>query len=217
MLIRLVSHPKGNSDHIDKLIYIEGLPESMVYRIKDGKKFLKEPWTVDTDANIPDRIQRVFFKNPVTVWFELPKDPTFQNQQNTEYSVEANCFKIDYQTRQGEEMWKSIENLLDRETPRDMDVPEPAVVGDRRDWKLEAADVPSVVLEKSVKAVDKKSSEAPPQAEPSAAESSAPIKLIKGGHRKGTSTVKCDVCGKEFKDTGIDVHKKRMHKEPVTA
>lgn len=213
MLIRLVSHPKKNSDHIDKLIYIEGLPESMVFRVKDGKKFLKEPWVADVEANYPDRIQRVFFKNPVMVTYEVAKDPTFQGQQNTEYSVEVNCFRIDYQTRQGEDMWKSIEKLLDRETPRDMEIPEPAVVGDRRDWTLEVADVPSVVLEKRVPVVEK--SKAPQEKVP--AVESEPIKAYDNGRVKSDKRIACDVCGKEFKEFGIDIHKKRMHKEAVTA
>ena len=149
MLIRLVSHPEGNSDHIDKMIYIEGLPDKMFYHFIDGKKYLNQPpWRVDEDERIPEGIRRVFFKHPTTVWFQLPKDPTFQGQKDTEYSVEANCLVIDYQTAQGEQLWKQIEALLDRETPRDQDIPEPAVVGDKLNWTLEAADVPSVVLEK---------------------------------------------------------------------
>jgi hypothetical protein len=149
MLIRLVSHPEGNSDHIDKMIYIEGLPDKMFYHFIDGKKYLNQPpWRVDEDERVPEGIRRVFFKHPTTVWFQLPKDPTFPGQKDTEYSLEANCLVIDYQTAQGEQLWKQIEALLDRETPRDQDIPEPAVVGDKLNWTLEAADVPSVVLEK---------------------------------------------------------------------
>lgn len=204
MLIRLVSHPEKNSDHIDKLIYIEGLPESMIYRVKDGKKFLKEPWQVDNDENMPNRIQNVFFKNPVEVWFELPKDPTFPGQQNTEYRVEANCFKIDYQTRQGEEMWKQIEKLLDRETPRDMEIPKPAVVGDRRDWFLEAADVPSVVLEG--KASSPKHIEDTPVVEKSVGADIVPPK-----EKKVIKMVKCGKCGKELNERGLLIHTTRIH------
>lgn len=205
MLIRLVSHPEDNSDHVDKLIYIEGLPEVFFYNVMNGKKYLKSPpWVIDNDDNVPEDIKRIYYKHPQEVWFQLPKDPSFQGQdQLTEYSREANCLVLDYQTRQGEQMWDQIEKILDRETPRDLEVPKPAVVGTRREWTLGATEVPAIVLK--AREIIKQKTEADVEKTP-AVETQESVSIV--------SDYFCRECNIRYmNEHGLNIHKSKMHKD----
>lgn len=160
MLIRLMSDFTKNPSHYDKLIAIDGLPEEWIFWRKkmdgpDGQPedrlFLKLPWEIDPSDNIPDDIKMKFQAEPMTVWFETPQEirpGTFGTQELgwVRWIEKAYGLRLNLQTNQGKAMWDQILDLLDRETPRSQRIPEAAIVGDKMQWLLKAANVPYVKL-----------------------------------------------------------------------
>lgn len=206
MLIRLVSHHVGNSDHIDKLIYIEGLPESLLFRTEGTKKYLIEPWEIDVDENIPDDIKRVYYKHPTKVFKRYPitYTPAGVPMEAVEDEFEVSAIRIDYQSGPGEQTWKRIERILDRETPRDQKVPVPAVVGNRQQWTLTASDVPAVVLPQTIP-------------EGASIERPAPTTIKaeeKPKDKPVTALFYCDQCDKSYQQKqSLYMHKYHHHKK----
>lgn len=149
MLLRLVSHAKNNKQHIDKLIAIEGIPDSMLYEIRNGKKCLKGFLSTDIAENIPKDIRNEFYENDMVYKyiapFEKNAEPVFQELEL--YSVVIDC-----STRQGADLWGSLERMIDDQTPRDRKVTEPVVVAKdlRSGFSISSEDVPRVTLMQSV-------------------------------------------------------------------
>lgn len=148
MLLRLVSHAKNNKLHIDKFIYVEGIPEHMLFETRGGKKCLRGFLSTDIPENIPKDIRKEFFDGDMVHKYIAPFKPEAEPvyQELPLYSIVIDCA-----TRQGADLWGSIERMIDDQTPRDRKVVEPIVVA--KDWKsgfsITSEDVPRVTLEKS--------------------------------------------------------------------
>lgn len=125
-LIRLVSHPFKNKYLCDKIMFIDGIPDSMLYFQRNGKNYLKAPWTPDVTANIPEPVRSKFQPKPfkINLYLAPPEKgvPPIDD--------EINCYglMLDYQNGQGEQMWESIEKMIDDVTPRGVDLPKPVIV-----------------------------------------------------------------------------------------
>lgn len=125
MLIRLCGHFLMNSQHIDKLIAIKGLPEDWLFRKRpDGQKELLPPWKADIDANIPKEIRHVC--EPVEVVQYFP--PIEKGRDGILDKMTILGVKLDYMTEPGREMWTRVERYMDASLPRDVKLPEPALV-----------------------------------------------------------------------------------------
>lgn len=202
MLIRLCGHPKKNSDHVDKLIVINGLPDEMLYVENKGERSVAQPWEADVDVNIPKYIRHLC--TPTEVTYRFPPI-----EKGAEPVVDKRVIlglKLDFQTQPGLEMWARIERILDNEIPRGEKIPEPVRVAEdmRKPFNLTADDIPVVdLLPKPPRPPT-----IPPPPVPSAVkEEPAP-----------TKTFDCE-CGKKFpKEQGLKMHKmKTSHgKVPVT-
>lgn len=149
MLIRLVSHAtRRNSNLIDELIRIDGLPEDMVYRFSNGKRYLKSPWEPDIDANIPRHIRE--HCEPVVITEDLPPE---RNQVTGELQKPTDTktilgVRLNLDNNPGKEVWEQITRILEHSIPRDMKIPLPAIVApNQKDaFSLEAKDIPVVDL-----------------------------------------------------------------------
>lgn len=197
-LIRLISHPVNNSLHIDKLIHIEGLPESMMFTRKEGKLFLKTPWTIDITENIPKAIRDFHVKEPTKVTVRTPN--TDNRLPPIDDEVEAYGFTLDYQNGPAELLWKQIERMIDIDTPRDKELPVPVVVSnDRRDgFIIGPEDIPVVILEDAKGSV-----------------LAAPAPVLKT--KIEPAIFRCPVCNKAFdKPRAYEMHKRKTgHREPI--
>lgn len=213
-LIRLVSHHVNNPTMIDKLIFIEGLPDDMFFAKAKGKHVLdefdnegkmkeefisvetvKEPWEADVEANYPKEI---------LAKFGIDREIYTKIDRNVVGPSKVRAFKIDYQTGPGEDMWKHIERILDRETPRDRKIPVPAIVGDRRDWQLDVDDVPAVTLA--------------PTATPIPVVPPPPL-IVAGKHDQVKQVFNCELCTREpfISKQALRMHNMKKHpeKKPV--
>lgn len=161
MLIRLISHAKNNPEHVDKMIWIDGLPEEWIFERRedtdekgqpDERLFLKSPWEADITENIPEGIRYKFQPDPIEVWYETPQEirpgtmVTDQKISWIRWIKKIHGVRLNIQSLQGEQMWKQIEDLLDRETPRNLRIPEPSIVGNKMYWTLTAETMPRVKL-----------------------------------------------------------------------
>lgn len=145
-LLRLVSNGKNNKLHLDKFIFIEGIPDNMLYETRNGKKCIKGFLSTDIVENIPKDIRKEFF-NEETVHkyiapFEKNAEPVFQKLPL--YSIVIDC-----STRQGADLWGSLERMIDDQTPRDRKVTEPVIVAKdlRSGFSITSEDVPRVTLQ----------------------------------------------------------------------
>lgn len=124
MLIRLAGHFINNPNHIDKLICIKGLPEEWVFRKTKHGKELMPPWQPDVDANIPKDIRELCEPTEITVVFPpIEKGRDSVIEQRTILGL-----KFEFMTEPGRELWEKIERYMEKMTPRDLRVPEPALV-----------------------------------------------------------------------------------------
>lgn len=202
MLIRLISHPTDNPLHIDKLIYVEGLPDKMVFDTRNGRKLLREPWKMDPVENLPKSIRDAF--EPITVTVHTPAfaAPNGEKYPALDDDMEVWALQLDYQNGQGESTWKQIERMIDMSTPRDERLPVPAVVAQNRieNFSLQAEDVPRVSFLK--------------KEESPVTESRADAVDDKKVEMKGTG-LRCPVCNKTFdRDAQMRMHKARTgHRE----
>lgn len=150
-LIRLIAHPRNNKWLVDKMIYIEGLPDSLMYTVLEDRKYLKEPWFIDNPANIPDYVKEVLVPAPLKL--RTYASPAEKGMPPIDEEVEVYALCLDYQNGQGEQTWVEIERILDRETPRGERIPEPVRVADidndHRDlpFSVPVLDIPVVHLE----------------------------------------------------------------------
>ena len=159
MLIRIYNRrTPQNKAMIDELINIDGLPESFFFKPVSGefifdepnedgtlkKQFRKgtgiqEPWEADVPENIhPSILEKYGIKKEYYVKID--------KQLLGPYILQA--VRMDYGLTAGEEMWKKIENILEREIPRDRVVPVPLAVGTKNEWLLKVSEVPNVDLRK---------------------------------------------------------------------
>lgn len=194
MLIRVVSHPTNNALHIDKLICLKGLPEKMMFDVRNGKRFLKEPWKMDPIENLPKYIRSAFEPETITLYTPPFKSPNGDYYQALEDDHEVVAVQIDYQNGQGEQLWKQIERMIDMSTPRDEKLPVPVVVAVNRteNMSITAEEIPVVdFAAKKEEGVEKK-----PQ---------APV----AGDRR------CQTCNKTFdREQQLRMHKARTgHRE----
>ena len=213
MLIRLVSHTRNNKWAVDKMIFVDGIPEDLLYMRRGDKLFLKEPWTFDVTENIPDYIRQGIDPFEVNI-FTSPTEKGLPAREDT-YTVYG--LVLDYQNPRGEDIWKRIERMIDQDTPRGENLPEPVLVSDQIDndhrmlgFSIQFEDIPQVVLSVhplKAKPVVKKTVETP-LAEPPQKEVIVPAA--------------CSECGKQFPKgiQGLRMHQmKTKHKQtvPVTA
>jgi len=210
MLIRLMSDGKNNSEHADKLIAIDGLPEEWIFDRRkdidqsgnpDERLFLKDPWEVDVTENIPVDIRFKFQQEPITVWFESPMEirpGTIQTSAKMEFVTffkKAHGFRLNMQTNGGKQMWDQIYDLMDRETPRSQRIPEAAVVGNKIQWLLKVENVPHVKLTGSEIEIPKEQ-----------------VVVIQPKPTPRPNEYPCRTCGDIFdKDRGRWMHERRKH------
>lgn len=124
MLIRLVGHFVNNSQHIDKMICIKGLPEDWLFRKRDGQRELNPPFVPDIDENIPKFIRHLC--TPVDVVKYFP--PIEKGRDGVLDSLTILGVKLDYMTEAGRAMWVRIQRYMDDCLPRHAKVPEPVLV-----------------------------------------------------------------------------------------
>lgn len=144
-LLRLVSHPKNNKLHIDKMIAVSNAPDTLFFQMKDGKKMLKEFIAVDVPENIPKGIRDVFCGKEMVYRF-IPPAEKGMTGRDQEFSLTA--LVIDYQNRNGAEVWTTLERMIEGITPRDKKTPEPIVVAKshQADFGIGVDDIPVVDL-----------------------------------------------------------------------
>lgn len=193
-LLRIVNHSKNNKWHVDKMIRVEGLPDSLFYYKRHGKNFLKAPWTIDVPENIPDYIKAFHQAVPFIVNVHTPSPEKGMPPMDEE--LEAYGLVMDYQNGIGEDTWQQIERIIDRDTPRGERVPEPVMVADidnehrNRPLSVKAEDIPVVIL-KGFNKVEPK------------------VEIIV---EKVHVPVACPECQKEFKnDQAVRMHKMKKH------
>ena len=209
MLLRIVSHfHKQNTHGIDELIRIDGLPEDFFFFRKDGNLFLKSPWERDIDVNIPKSVRE--HCEPFEITESLPRE---KNEATGQWQIPVDKItvlgvKLNLDSTPGMETWKQLQRILDRDTPRDQQVPQPARVAPDMNsaFYLEASDIPVVSLRKEV---------IQPRIETQTV-SSAVVSDI------APSKFECGVCQKSFAvQRGLWMHeRKTRHKvkeEPVAA
>lgn len=197
-LIRLVSHPDKNKYLCDKIVFIEGIPEHMMFYKKDGKNFLKHPWVIDVTENIPKPVRDKFQPQPLKTNVHFPSPEKGIPPINDE--VDTYGFSLDYQNGQAEQIWESIERMIDAVTPRGDKLPVPILVDPSLDdehrargWTISAEDIPSIDLR---------------GAQP------APVIVKPSG--QPISMNKCPECPKSFaKEQGLRMHKMKAHKVPA--
>lgn len=145
-LLRIVSHPKNNKHHIDKMIYIKSIPEKLFFNQRNGKNFMKEFVEVDITDNVPDSIQAKFSHPDEKVYRYVP--PAEKNMAGFDQEFPLIGLVLDYQNRNGAEVWNSIERMIDARTPRDQRMEEPVVIAvdHRSDFKRDLV-IPTVDLD----------------------------------------------------------------------
>lgn len=130
MLIRLTGHFINNSQHIDKMICIKGLPDFWVFKNRpDGKQELNPPFTADIPENIPKFIRHLC--TPVDIVKYFP--PIERGKEGVLDSMTILGVRLDYMTEAGRVMWTRIQRYMDDCLPRHAKVPEPVLVA--RDQK----------------------------------------------------------------------------------
>lgn len=210
MLIRLCAHfSRQNMNGIDELIRIDGLPEALLFRAKDGKRYLNAPWEIDPDMNIPSYIRE--HCEPTEITIDLPKerDGVTGLLQTPVDTVRVLGVRLQLDNNPGKEMWAQIERIIEGHTPNDKKIPKPAVVApNQKDpFFLEAKDIPVVDLR-------------PAKLVPLVTASSAPVAVFNPVIKTETPEVfTCGVCQKSFgAQRGLWMHERKTRhkvKEPV--
>jgi hypothetical protein len=125
MLIRLTGHFINNSQHIDKMICIKGLPDDWVFRKRlDGQKELAPPFTADISENIPKFIRHLCTPMDVVKYFP----PIEKGKEGIIDKMTILGVRLDYMTEAGRAMWTQIQRYTDDCLPRHAKVPEPVLV-----------------------------------------------------------------------------------------
>lgn len=218
MLIRVISHfHKKNTHGIDELIRIDGLPDDFMFRRSNGKVYLKAPWERDIDANIPVVIRE--HCTPMDITENLPREKNEATglwQEPTD-TIRILGVRLNLDITPGMEAWKKLQRILDRDTPRDQKVPEPAVVAPNMTdpFFLEAKDIPVVILRQEIVA---------PLFQQTVTVSTIPTPEIKMEVKveepaPPPQMFECGVCHKEFSaQRGLWMHERKTRhkvKEPV--
>ena len=125
MLLRLTGHYPLNSQHIDKLIVINGLPDDWVFKARsDGQRELAAPFTPDIDANIPIQVRHCCTPEDIVVYYP----PIEKGQQGITDKRRILGVRLDYMTEAGRSMWERIRRYVESMVPRDQQIPDPVVV-----------------------------------------------------------------------------------------
>lgn len=215
MLIRLVGHFVNNSQHIDKMICIKGLPDDWVFRKRsDGQKELNPPFIADIDENIPKFIRHLC--SPVEVVKYFP--PIEKGKDGVLDHLTILGVKLDYMTEAGRAMWTRIARYMDDCMPRHAKVPEPVLVA--RDQKspfetyaaykrisggveLTPAEIPEVDLDAEKQALQPVVAVAPT---PVVSQSVAAVDVAPA------PLYKCEDCDFEHKKKqGVTMHRVKRH------
>lgn len=211
MLIRVCAHfRKANMHGIDEMIRIDGLPDDLMFRFKDGKRYLRSPWEPDLDVNIPHDVRE--HCAPVDITIDLPREKNeatgvWQEPSDTKRILGV---RIQLDNNPGAEMWKQVERILDRGTSRDQRIPVPAPVApNQKDpFSLEAKDLPVVILRPENQTMPVTVSTAPPA-------------QFKAEEPPRDDSFACGVCNKAFgQQRGLWMHERKMRhkvKEPAVA
>jgi hypothetical protein len=199
VLIRLSAHhSRRNMNGIDEMIAIQGLPDDLIFRFHEGKRYLKGPWEIDPEKNIPKHIREHCETFDIAV--DLPKERnemtgTLQMVTDT---VQAIGFRIALDNNPGKELWARIERLIEGHTPNDKKIPRPAIVApnQKEDFFLSAEDIPVVDLRpKMTETV-------------TVVTTPSPIVQMKV---EGPSSFSCLVCHKSFSEKrGLWMHGRKM-------
>jgi hypothetical protein len=209
MLIRVTARfHKSNSHGIDELIVIRGLPDDLMFRHKEGRTYLKFPWEMDVDANIPVHIRELC--TPMDISEDLPREKNettglWQNPTDTRRILGV---KISLDHTPGTEMWRQVERIIDRDTPRDKKLPTPVKVApdQKSPFALEVGDIPIVMLPVALIVTETRTT----------SEAISPVLKT-----ETKIPFQCSVCNKTFDELrGLLMHGRRMrHKapEPVAA
>lgn len=185
-----------------------------MFRREGDKTFLASPFERDIDANIPKDIRE--HCSPMDITENLPRE---KNEATGQWQTPSDTIRLlgvrlNLDSTPGMEMWQKIQRILDRDTPRDQRVPEPAVVAPdmKSPFALEAKDIPIVTLKSEVKApaLSVATTVSVPFNPPAIKVEVCDLQMFQ-----------CGVCKKEFKaQRGLWMHeRKTRHKatEPVAA
>lgn len=216
MLIRLAGHFINNSQHIDKLICINGLPEDWLFRKRaDGQRELAPPFTPDIDENIPKFIRHLCTPTEVVKYFP----PIERGKEGIIDKLTILGVKLDYMTEAGRAMWTRIQRYVDDCLPRHSKIPEPVLVA--RDQKspfetysvyrkitggveLTPAEIPVVDLD-----VEKATIPVLPSVPPA-----PPATVVPPPPQPTAIVFKCDEPGCDFshaKKQGVAMHRVKRH------
>lgn len=125
MLIRLTGHFPNNSQHIDKMICIKGLPGDWLFKTRpDGKQELNPPFVADIPENIPKMIRHLCTPTEVVKYFP----PIERGKDGILDSMTILGVKLDYMTEAGRAMWTRISRYMDDCMPRHAKIPEPVLL-----------------------------------------------------------------------------------------
>lgn len=124
MLIRLMGHFINNSQHIDKMICIKGLPKDWLFRKRGDSVELNPPFTADIPENIPKFIRHLCTPTEIVKYFP----PIERGKEGVLDKMTILGVKLDYMTEAGRDMWTQIERYVDGILPRHTQVPTPVVI-----------------------------------------------------------------------------------------
>lgn len=207
MLIRLVNHSPSNKYHVDKMIRVEGIPESILFYKRNGKLFLKAPWTIDVTENIPRDV--IAMHQPSPIVFHVHTASPEKGMPAMDEEVTGYALSLDYQSGNCADIWDQIERLIELDTPRGERIPKPVVVApdidnDHRNkgWSIRAEDIPVVWL----KGLSLSPSAPPPDKSPF---ENPPVPQT-------LEEFPCD-CGRSFRQKqGLVMHRRKTgHGKPV--
>lgn len=202
MLIRLCMHHVKNPHLIDKMIIIKGLPENLMFRKTTEGDELLPPWQPDDEANIPKSIRHLCEPKEFVKFFQPVRhyDQTYKGFWDKRTAL---GFKLDYSYGPAQEIWKTIERIIDRDLPRGEKMPVPAIVAPdhQKPFSLEPEDIPVVDLRKPEPVIV-----AAPVVQPP-----APAVIVAVPAPAAPVSFNCD-CGRNFgKAQALRMHKMKAH------
>lgn len=216
MLIRLTGHFPNNSQHIDKMICIKGLPGDWVFKTRpDGQRELNPPFVADIPENIPKMIRHLC--TPVDVVKYFP--PIEKGKDGILDSMTILGVKLDYMTEAGRAMWTRIQRYMDDCMPRHAKIPEPVLLAKDQKSPFETysaykritggvemmpAEIPVVDLD-----IEKEIPHILPSVPPKSVSSSEPVSLPV---QPVVVVLKCPDCDfTHVKKQGISMHRIKRH------
>lgn len=210
MLLRIVNDPRPgnktqedgtplkNSELIDKIIAVHGMPKSFYLRANSQWTVLRHGLESDVLENIPsdifDKFGEPFEVDVVFPAMERGEKPWAEKQ--TVYGL-----KVDTQTNDGMAAIVDFERMVAAATPATQRPPKAEVVGDRSRWNLPVEDVPEVDLSSLRESATPKG----PISHPTPiAKTQEPQPPVKEGY--------CEVCNKTFMNKkALAMHQRRTH------